>query len=53
MDGSLVERAKVQRWQRCRLQRCNSNGGATRNAAVIAALLLLLLELAAMVLLQL
>jgi len=37
MDGSLVGRAKVQRWQRCRLQRCNSNGGATRNAAVIAA----------------
>jgi hypothetical protein len=22
MDGSLVGRAKVQRWQRCRLQRC-------------------------------
>jgi hypothetical protein len=51
MDGSLVGRAKVQRWQRCRLQRCNSDGGATRNTDVVAALLLLLLELTTMALL--
>ncbi len=52
-NGSLVERTKVQRWQCCRLQRCNSDGSATRNTVVVAALLLLLLELAVMALLQL
>jgi hypothetical protein len=25
-DGSFVERTKVQRWQCCRLQRCNNDG---------------------------
>jgi hypothetical protein len=35
------------------LQRCNSDGSATRNTVVVAALLLLLLELAVMALLQL
>ncbi|CAM6015496.1 unnamed protein product [Sphagnum balticum] len=52
---------KVQQWQRCRLQRCNNDGVATRNAAVaaararsdgaVAALAVALLELAAMALL--